>query len=190
MPALPTGTVTLLFTAIAGSTQLLQQRGARHCDVLAEYRTLLRSIFTQHAGHEVHTQGDSFSVAFPCALDAVATTVEIRRALPLHDRPDGITLATRIGCTPASRSGLKKVMSDWTCTDRRMTEHTAGDQGGPRPRGPMPVLLRQGASASRMLRWRQPATLGSKDPWSATRLRRCRSAHPPGAAGSVKTTRP
>jgi class 3 adenylate cyclase len=38
MAELPTGTVTLLFTDIAGSTQLLQRLGQRYGDVLAEDR--------------------------------------------------------------------------------------------------------------------------------------------------------
>jgi class 3 adenylate cyclase len=42
---LPTGTVTLLFTDIEGSTRLLQQLGGRYSDVLAECRSLLRTVF-------------------------------------------------------------------------------------------------------------------------------------------------
>lgn len=71
---LPTGAVTLLFTDIAGSTQLLQCLRPRYADVLAEYRALLRFIFQAHDGQEVGTQGDSFFVAFPSALDAAASS--------------------------------------------------------------------------------------------------------------------
>ena len=53
MTELPSGTVTLLFTDIEGSTQLLQRLGSHYGDVLAEYRALLRSVFAQHAGQEV-----------------------------------------------------------------------------------------------------------------------------------------
>src|SRR5919206_1189390 len=97
MPDLPTGTITLLFTDIAGSTRLLQQLGPRYGDVLAEYRHLLRSIFQQYGGHEVDTQGDSFFVAFPRALDAVPAAVAIQRALAIHPWPEGVSMATRIG---------------------------------------------------------------------------------------------
>jgi class 3 adenylate cyclase len=41
MPNLPTGTVTLLFSDIEGSTRLVQQLGERYADVLAECRHLL-----------------------------------------------------------------------------------------------------------------------------------------------------
>src|SRR6059058_6237068 len=97
MAELPTGTVTLLFTDIEGSTHLLQRLGARYGDVLAEYRALLRSIFQEHGGHEVDTQGDSFFVAFPRAVDAVIAATEIQRALVAHPWPDGMTMATRMG---------------------------------------------------------------------------------------------
>src|SRR3982750_4621926 len=97
MADLPTGTVTLLFTDIEHSTQLLQRLGARYGDVLAEYRALLRSIFQAHDGHEVDTQGDSFFVAFPRAVDAVQAAVAIQRALAAHPWPEDVTMATRMG---------------------------------------------------------------------------------------------
>src|SRR5918997_7072722 len=97
MSELPTGTVTLLFTDIEGSTQLLQRLGPRYGDVLAEYRALLRSVFQAHHGHEVDTQGDSFFVPFPRALDAVRAAVELQRALAIHAWPEGATLARRMG---------------------------------------------------------------------------------------------
>ena len=71
---LPTGTVTLLFTDIEGSTRLLQELGAGgYADALAEHRRVLREAFERHGGVEVDTQGDAFLVAFstgPGALDA------------------------------------------------------------------------------------------------------------------------
>src|SRR5918994_4200570 len=94
MPELPTGTVTFLFTDIEGSTQLLQRLGARYGDVLAEYRALLRAVFQAHGGQEVDTQGDSFFVAFPRAVDAVQAAVAIQRALTTHRWPEGLIPAT------------------------------------------------------------------------------------------------
>ncbi len=57
MPALPTGTVTFLFTDIEGSTRLLQHLGDRYADVLAEYRRLLRAAVQERGGQEVDTRG-------------------------------------------------------------------------------------------------------------------------------------
>jgi class 3 adenylate cyclase len=56
MPDLPTGTVTLLFTDMEGSTHLMQQLGERYTTVLADCRHLLRRAFAQYHGHEVDTQ--------------------------------------------------------------------------------------------------------------------------------------
>jgi predicted ATPase/class 3 adenylate cyclase len=68
---LPSGTVTLLFTDIEGSTRLLHELGDGYAALLAEHRRLLRQAFADHAGIEVDTQGDSFFYAFSRATDAV-----------------------------------------------------------------------------------------------------------------------
>jgi predicted ATPase/class 3 adenylate cyclase/Tfp pilus assembly protein PilF len=81
MAALPTGTVTFLFTDIQGSTRLLHELQERYAEVLAEHRRALRAAFTAHAGVEVGTEGDSFFVAFTRASDAVAAVVDGQRAL-------------------------------------------------------------------------------------------------------------
>ncbi len=97
MRELPTGTVTLLFTDIEGSTRLLQQVGERYADVLAALRHVLRTVFHQWHGHEVDTQGDSFFVAFARASDAIAAAVAMQRALAAGAWPDGVTVAVRMG---------------------------------------------------------------------------------------------
>ena len=79
--ALPTGTVTFLFTDVEGSTRLLQEHGAAYADLLAQHRRVLRDAFAAHSGVEVDTQGDAFFVAFSRAADAVATADRARRAL-------------------------------------------------------------------------------------------------------------
>lgn len=97
MPDLPTGTVTLLFSDIEGSTHLLQQLGERYTDMLSECRQLLRTVFHQWNGHEVDTQGDSFFVVFPRATDAVSAVVDMQRALAARAWPDGVTIPVRMG---------------------------------------------------------------------------------------------
>src|SRR2546430_1829885 len=97
MRELPTGTVTLLFTDIEGSTRLLQQVGHRYDGILTECRQLLRAAFHRWNGYEVHTQGDAFFVAFARATDAVSAAVEMQRALVAHPWPDGASVHVRIG---------------------------------------------------------------------------------------------
>jgi len=63
MGALPTGTVTFLFTDIEGSTTLLQRLGdRRYAEVLAEHQRLFRGAFAEGNGQEIDTQGDAFLV--------------------------------------------------------------------------------------------------------------------------------
>ncbi len=97
MRALPTGTVTFLFTDIEGSTRLLQQLGDDYARVLGEHQTLLRAAFAAHDGAEVDTQGDAFFVAFPSAPQAVAAASDATRALALHAWPAGAALRVRMG---------------------------------------------------------------------------------------------
>jgi predicted ATPase/class 3 adenylate cyclase len=78
----PTGTVTLVFTDIEGSTKLLHELGAEaYAEALAEHRRLLRLAFGSHGGVEVDTQGDAFFYAFADAGEAVAAADEGREAL-------------------------------------------------------------------------------------------------------------
>jgi predicted ATPase/class 3 adenylate cyclase/DNA-binding CsgD family transcriptional regulator len=97
MREFPTGTVTLLFIDIEGSTRLLQQLGKRYAGVMETSRSLLRSAFLEFHGHEVDTQGDAFFVAFARATDAVSAAVVAQRSLFSQRWPDGITVRVRMG---------------------------------------------------------------------------------------------
>src|SRR5215470_4534470 len=97
MGELPTGTVTLLFTDIEGSTRLLQQLGERYASTLEICRSLLRAVFLEFQGYEVDTQGDAFFIAFGRASDAVAAAVASQRTLTNHSWPDGVTVRVRMG---------------------------------------------------------------------------------------------
>jgi class 3 adenylate cyclase len=87
--ALPTGTVTFLFTDIERSTELLEQTGDRYPELLAQHRQLLRSSWDDRGGHEFGTQGDSFFVVFDQAREAVHSALGAQLALAQHDWPDG-----------------------------------------------------------------------------------------------------
>ena len=97
MSALPSGTVTLLFTDIEGSTQLLHRLGERYAGVLRDHHRLLRLAFGAWDGVEVDNQGDSFFVAFATAADAVAAAVAAQCALAHHDWPEGAAVRVRMG---------------------------------------------------------------------------------------------
>jgi predicted ATPase/class 3 adenylate cyclase len=94
----PSGTVTLLFSDIEGSTRLLERLGTEtYADVLEQHRRLLREVFAQHEGYEVDTEGDAFFVAFARAGDAVSAAEEGQRALGTAAWPEGVEVRVRMG---------------------------------------------------------------------------------------------
>ena len=74
---LPTGTVTFVFTDVAGSTKLLHEHGDGYPDLLASHREVVRAALASHSGVEVDTQGDAFFAVFARATDAVAAAGDI-----------------------------------------------------------------------------------------------------------------
>lgn len=94
---LPSGTVTLLFSDMEGSTRLLTRLGDRYAAALDEQRRILRSAWSAHGGVELGTEGDSFFVAFPDAPSAVAAAVEAQRGLRAAHWPENERVLVRIG---------------------------------------------------------------------------------------------
>ncbi|HZL33122.1 MAG TPA: adenylate/guanylate cyclase domain-containing protein, partial [Verrucomicrobiae bacterium] len=98
-PALPSGTLTFLFSDIEGSTRLVQELGPEgYGDVLAVHRDLLRAAWAAHGGTEVGTEGDSFFVVFAAAPAAIAAAVDAQRALAAAHFPHDVeAVRVRIG---------------------------------------------------------------------------------------------
>jgi DNA-binding NarL/FixJ family response regulator/class 3 adenylate cyclase len=94
---LPSGTVTFLFSDIEGSTLLLRRLRERYADVLDDHHRLLRSAFSEHGGHEIATEGDSFFVAFSDPGAALAAAASAQRALAGHPWPAQAEVRVRIG---------------------------------------------------------------------------------------------
>ncbi len=97
MDPLPTGTLTLLFSDIEGSTALLNRLGERYGEALSAQRRILRAVFAEHGGIEMGTEGDSFFVVFPAAPEALSACVEAQRNLATGDWPDGVEVRVRMG---------------------------------------------------------------------------------------------
>jgi predicted ATPase/class 3 adenylate cyclase len=81
----PTGTVTLLFTDIEGSTQHWEERRATMPDVLRRHDDAIRAAIEGHDGYVFKTGGDSFCAAFWRASDGVAAAIDAQRALATDD---------------------------------------------------------------------------------------------------------
>jgi class 3 adenylate cyclase len=86
-----TGTLTLLFTDIEGSTRLLRELRDGYAELIADHQRQLRRAFALHGGREVDTQGDAFFVVFDRAGDAIAAAAEALRSL------EGSRVRVRIG---------------------------------------------------------------------------------------------
>jgi predicted ATPase/class 3 adenylate cyclase len=94
----PSGTVTMLFTDIEGSTRLLQQLGRnRYSEALELHRQLLREAFDRYDGYEVDCDGDSFFVAFRGAGDAVAAARQAQQSLAAAPWPQDERFRVRMG---------------------------------------------------------------------------------------------
>jgi len=78
---LPTGTVTIVFTDIEGSTALWEQFPVAMQAALARHDRLLRHAIGSFGGCIVKTTGDGVLAVFAAAADALAACVAAQRAL-------------------------------------------------------------------------------------------------------------
>lgn len=97
MAVLPTGTVSLLFSDIEGSTALLSRLGSSYVAALSGQREVLRASWAAHGGTEIGTEGDSFFVVFSTAEEAVAAAAQAQWDLAHFAWPDGEQVQVRIG---------------------------------------------------------------------------------------------
>jgi LuxR family maltose regulon positive regulatory protein len=92
--ALPTGTITFLFTDIEGSTQLWEQHPQAMPAALVRHDAILRQAVAAHHGVVFKTVGDGVHAVFARAGDALAAALVAQRAL--HAEPWGETGPLRV----------------------------------------------------------------------------------------------
>jgi DNA-binding NarL/FixJ family response regulator/class 3 adenylate cyclase len=108
VPSLPDGTVTLVFTDVEGSTQLVQRLGDHYAHVLDDHRRLFREAVASREGVIVDYRGDEFFVVFSNAQAAADAVVAAQKAIAAHAWPTGVQLRVRIGMhtgEPSVRDG-------------------------------------------------------------------------------------
>ena len=88
MESPPQGTVTLLFSDIEGSTNLLARLGDRYVEVLATHRAVLRYAWDEWGGREMGTDGVGFFVVFDVASNAANAALQAQRDLAAQPWPD------------------------------------------------------------------------------------------------------
>ena len=95
MTAMPTGTITFLFSDVESSSDLWLLDQTVMGTALAEHDRILREVFAEHGGYVFTTAGDSFSVAFSLPQAAVGAALAAQERLldatpgprgPLHVR--------------------------------------------------------------------------------------------------------
>jgi class 3 adenylate cyclase len=127
VPELPSGTVTILFTDLVGSTRLWEAFPDTMRPALARHDELVRGAIEDAGGSVVKTTADGFHAVFPTARGAVDAAVALQLALaaepfdatgprrrPLGnssvDWPGGAALAQR--CTSRPRRSTRYVQVD------------------------------------------------------------------------------
>ncbi|HKG11149.1 MAG TPA: adenylate/guanylate cyclase domain-containing protein, partial [Gaiellaceae bacterium] len=95
--ALPTGTVTFVFTDIEDSTGLVLALGDGYTRVIADHRRIVRSVLEENGGYEVDSRGDEFFLAFSSPESAVDAALAIQHGHERHTWPEGREVRVRIG---------------------------------------------------------------------------------------------
>ena len=94
----PSGTVTMLFTDIEGSSDSVRTLGADHWEsVLEHHAAIVREELAKHGGFEVRSEGDSFFAVFTSPSAAVAAVAEMQRRLNKADWPHQASVRVRMG---------------------------------------------------------------------------------------------
>src|SRR5438552_5853997 len=99
MPALPTGTITFLFTDVAGSSRLWEAHPRAMRQDMARHDALLTHVFEQHDGVVLRPrgEGDGLFAVFIRATDAVAAAAAGQYALATADWNEIGPLPVRMG---------------------------------------------------------------------------------------------
>ena len=83
----PDGAITLVFSDIEGSTELIEKLGERPWfDLVRDHNAIVRGLVGAHDGTVVKSQGDGFMLAFSSAHSALQCAIEVERAF--EERPD------------------------------------------------------------------------------------------------------
>ena len=85
--ALPSGTITLLFTDIEGSTQLWEHSPDAMNLALARHDVLLKQAIEDQGGYVFKTVGDAFCAAFSDPADALEAILTAQRSLAAEPWP-------------------------------------------------------------------------------------------------------
>ncbi len=95
----PDGMLTIAFTDIEGSTEIMERLGeARFVELMIVHNRMVRDVVGTHGGEVVKSQGDGFMITFSSASAALDCAVELQRILTrYHVREPAEALLVRVG---------------------------------------------------------------------------------------------
>ena len=94
----PAGIVTILFSDLVGSTELLERVGDDASEALRRtHFGLLREAVASHAGTEVKNLGDGLMVVFGSAVDALECAAAMQKAVSRYNRRAAERMSVRVG---------------------------------------------------------------------------------------------
>ena len=108
MNKLPSGTVTFLFTDIEDSTRLWQEQPEAMSHAHALHDKILQEAMEANHGYVFRTVGDSFSVAFHNAQDALMATLTAQRELQTEQKDSALKVKARMGL----HTGAAEIQTD------------------------------------------------------------------------------
>ena len=97
MSGAPSGTVTLLFTDVEGSTQLWDAERDAMAAALRRHDEILRDAIEQAGGYVFKTVGDSFCAAFSAARPGLDAALAAQRNLAAQSWPTSRPIVVRMG---------------------------------------------------------------------------------------------
>jgi class 3 adenylate cyclase len=95
----PDGMLTIAFTDIEGSTEMMEKLGeARWVELMIAHDRMVRDCVVEHGGEVVKSQGDGYMIVFSSASAALDCAVQLQRVLTgYHRREPPETLRIRVG---------------------------------------------------------------------------------------------
>jgi class 3 adenylate cyclase len=94
---IPSGTITLLFTDVEGSTRLWEAEPDAMTVALRQHDGMLRAAVSSANGYIFKTVGDQFCVAFETPRQAVDAALDAQRSLLAEDWPTSRPIKVRMG---------------------------------------------------------------------------------------------
>jgi class 3 adenylate cyclase/tetratricopeptide (TPR) repeat protein len=92
------GTVTVLFTDLVGSTELMARLGAEAFDTVRKIHFAgLRQAIDRHGGEEIKNTGDGLMATFGSVVDAVRCAVAMQQATDRQARVGPAAMSIRVG---------------------------------------------------------------------------------------------